>query len=110
MIKGSRLPEWAGVGDARKGNYAGLPGAAFARILGDDKGDLHVPFWRATRIISDNRIRPKSTVTLEFEFALDDPEDEPAVEAKLIYRPVVRPLAEKKHWPVEDIMITGMAW
>lgn len=110
MTKGSRLPEWTGVGDAEKGAYAGLPGVAFARVLGDDKGQVHVPFWQATRIVSDNRIRPKSTVTLEFEFALDDPEDEPTAEAKLIYRPVVKPLAEKKSWPIQDIVITSIAW
>ncbi|MEE9419042.1 MAG: multiheme c-type cytochrome, partial [Desulfatiglandaceae bacterium] len=110
MIKGSKLPEWTGVGKAQKGNYAGLPGAVFARVLADDKGRLHVPFWQATRIISDNRIRPKSTETLEFEFGLDDPDDEPTVEARLIYRPVIRPLAKKKNWPAKDILMTSSAW
>ncbi|MBW2442008.1 MAG: carboxypeptidase regulatory-like domain-containing protein, partial [Deltaproteobacteria bacterium] len=36
MIKGSRLPDWAGVGKTETGNYAGAPGAVFARVLGDD--------------------------------------------------------------------------
>jgi hypothetical protein len=110
MIKGTKLPQWTGVGEVEKGNYTGLPGAVFAKVLGDDKGNHHVPFWRATRVISDNRIRPKSTTTVEFEFAMDDPDDEPTAEAKLIYRPIIKPLAKKKHWPVKDILITSSVW
>jgi hypothetical protein len=110
MIGGSRLPDWAGKGRAESGNYAGLPGAAFARVLGDDRGNLNVPFWKATRIVSDTRIRPKKTVDLKFEFAIEDPEDEPTVEASLVYRPVIRPLAKVKSWLVEDIRIATSVW
>ena len=62
MIKGSRLPDWAGKGEMEKGNYADLPGTIFARVLGDDDGNLNVPFWKATRVVSDTRIRPKKSV------------------------------------------------
>jgi len=110
MINGGRLPEWAGKGNAGGGHYAGLPGAAFARILGDDQGNLHVPFWKATRVVSDTRIRPKKTVELKFEFAIEDSEDEPTAEASLIYRPVIRPLAEIKNWDVKDIKIATSVW
>jgi hypothetical protein len=110
MTKGGRLPNWTGEGKADEGNYAGLPGAAFARVLGDDQGHLHVPFWQATRIVSDTRIRPKKTVTYEFEFLLEDPKDEPRAEATLIYRPVIRPWAKLKNWNVEDIIITSSVW
>jgi hypothetical protein len=110
MINGSRLPDWAGVGKVEDGNYAGLPGAVFAKVLQDKEGNLHVPFWRATRIASDTRIRPKDTLTLTFEFAMDDPEDEPTAEAELIYRPVIIPLAKMKNWPVKDISITSSVW
>ena len=110
MVKGNRLPEWAGKGDMKTGNYAGLPGTVFARVLKDDSGNLHVPFWRATAIASDTRIRPKHTITLTYQFALDDPDDEPTVEAKLIYRPVIRPLAKQKNWIAEDILITSSVW
>jgi hypothetical protein len=110
MINGGRLPEWAGKGNAGDGHYAGLPGAAFARILGDDQGNLHVPFWKATRVVSDTRIRPKKTVELKFEFAIEDSEDEPTAEASIIYRPVIRPLAEIKNWDVKDIVIATSVW
>jgi len=110
MIKGTRLPKWAGVGDVKAGNYSGHPGTVFARVLEDDDGNINVPFWRATSIASDTRIRQKQTVTLTFQFALEDPDDEPTVEAKLIYRPVIKPLAEIKNWTVKDILITSSAW
>jgi len=110
MLKGEQLPEWAGKGKVDAGNYAGLPGAVFAKVLQDDNGNLNVPFWRATSIATDTRIRPKTTVTLSYEFALKDPEDEPTVEAKLIYRPVMRPLAKSKKWSVDDILITSNVW
>jgi hypothetical protein len=96
MIEGRRLPDWAGKGKTETGNYAGLPGAVFARVLGDDDGNLNVPFWKATRVVFDSRIRPKKSVELKFEYALQDPEDEPTAEARLIYRPVIRPLATIK--------------
>lgn len=110
MIKGGTLPDWAGEGAVEKGNYGGLPGAMFARVLQDDQGNLNVPFWRATRIASDTRIRPKKTVALKFEFALTDPEDEPKAQADLIYRPVIKPLSLKKQWLAEDILITSKVW
>jgi hypothetical protein len=110
MTKGSELPDWTGKGNVKTGNYAGLPGAVFARVLGDDEGNLNVPFWKATRVVSDTRIRPKKTVTFKFEFLLEDPDDEPAAEAKLIYRPAFRALATIKNWNVEDILITGSVW
>lgn len=110
MIRGERLPDWAGKGKEANGNYAGRPGAVFARILKDDRGNIHVPFWRATGVAADNRIRPKTTLTLEYEFALRDENDEPTAEARLIYRPVHSPLAMAKGWEVEDIPIASVAW
>jgi len=110
MIKGSRLPDWAGKGNTEDGNYAGLPGTVFAKILEDDAGNIHVPFWRATRIAEDSRIRPKDSVVLKFEFAIRQANDEPSALAKLIYRPVIRPLAKIKNWPVKDITITSTVW
>jgi len=110
MIKGGRLPEWTGKGKAEDGNYAGLPGSVFARVLGDDNGNLNVPFWKATRVVSDTRIRPKKSMELKFEFAIEDPEDEPTAEASLIYRPVIRQLATIKNWDAKDILITSSVW
>lgn len=35
---------WTGTGKVEDGNYAGQAGAVFARVLGDDEGNLNVPF------------------------------------------------------------------
>jgi hypothetical protein len=110
MTKGNTLPEWTGKGAVEKGNYAGQPGEIFARVLEDDSGRINVPFWQATGVASDTRIRPKTTQEFIFEFALEDQEDEPSVEADLIYRPVIRQWADEKKWPVKDILITSKAW
>jgi hypothetical protein len=110
LIKGGTLPDWTGKGNVRTGNYAGLPGAVFARVLGDEKGNLNIPFWKATRIVADTRIRPKKTVTLEFKFLVENPDDEPTAEASLIYRPAFKSLATVKSWDVEDILIASSVW
>jgi hypothetical protein len=110
MTKGNTLPDWTGKGKPEDGNYSGLPGAVFARVLRDEKGNLNVPFWRASGIAVDSRIRPKTTVTLKFEFALNDPHDEPSAQAELVYRPVIRPWAVEKQWAAKDIPITNKVW
>ena len=110
MIKGKRLPDWTGKGKRVLGNYAGLPGVAFAKVMQDAKGNLNVPFWNATSIAVDNRIRPKSTVTYQWRFALNDADSEPTANASLIYRPVFKNLAKSKKWIVDDIKVTEVAW
>jgi len=110
LVSGGRLPAWAGRGERAQGNYAGLPGAIFARVLADAAGNLNVRPWQASRIVADNRLRPKTTRTLEFVYELHDAKDEPSAEARLIYRPVLRPLAQAKGWQVQDIEITSKAW
>jgi len=40
MAAGKRLPSWTGKGKVEDGNYAGESGAVFARVLGDDGGNL----------------------------------------------------------------------
>ena len=62
------------------------------------------------RTASDTRIRPKKTVNLKFEYTLEDSKDEPVAEARLIYRPVIRPWAKMKSWLAEDILITSSVW
>ena len=52
----------------------------------------------------------KPGYSLEYVFVLDDPDDEPTAEARLVYRPVIRPLAESKRWITKDILITSSAW
>ncbi len=110
MIEGQRLPPWTGEGEIGRGNYAGRPGAVFARVLQDARGNLNVPFWQAVSMASDTRIRPKSTVRLTYRFAVSTSDDEPAATAELIYRPAHKNLAADKQWNVKDIPIASAAW
>lgn len=110
LIQGPRLPDWAGSDSGGSGPQGGQPGTVFARVLQDAKGTLNVPFWKATGIASDSRIRPKTTVKLSYQFALRDPDEEPEATATLVYRPAHRSLAASKIWDTKDITITRSVW
>lgn len=110
QVGGEKLPSWAGVGKESEGNYAGLPGTIFSKVLTDDKGNLNVPFWQATAVAKDTRIRPKTTKTLKFHFKLKNPQDEPSASASLIYRPFPRDLIKTKKWDSKDTKIASSAW
>ena len=109
-IKGEELPSWTGIGKIEDGNYAGLPGKMFSKVLKDKKGNINVPFWRADAVAADTRIRPKTTIKLTYQFKIENPDDEPEAEAKLIYRPFMKSLAKVKKWESNDILITQTAW
>jgi len=110
MIEGERLPAWADSDDTDQGNVVEQPGAVFARVLRDAEGHLNVPFWRATAVAADTRIRPKTTVTLTYRFAVENPNDEPTATAELVYRPAHTSLVASKKWDAPDIPITSTAW
>ncbi len=110
LINGETLPSWTGVGPKETGNYSGLPGKVFSKVLEDDQGNINVPFWKATSVKKDTRIRPKSTVTLTYTFKIENPNDEPGAQAQLIYRPFIKSLAKTKKWDAKDIVITSSAW
>ncbi len=109
-ISGSRLPDIIGKGDPAKEFYAGLPGVLFAKILKDSEGNMDVPFWQADAVDSDNRIRPKTTVSLKWQFRLQHPDEEPSIKALLIYRSASKKLAKTKKWRIEDIVMKETAW
>ncbi len=110
LLKGETLPSWTGTGSKDLGNYSGLPGKMFSKVLKDEHNNINVPFWRATAVEKDTRIRPKTTVTLTYTFKMTNTEDEPGAEAVLIYRPFMKSLAGVKKWDSEDITITSAAW
>jgi len=110
MHRGDRLAEWIGGADLETGKYAGAAGSVFARVLQDSKGNLNVPFWKASSVAFDTRIRPKQTTVIAFSYKLDDLDDEPTAAAKLIYRPVHSELAKTKSWETKDILITSRVW
>jgi hypothetical protein len=104
LVAGPTVPAWGGEGDAEN-DYAGLAGKGFARVTGDEKGQINIPVWRATTIVSDNRIKAKDTDQSSYQFDLvggDWREDEPIyITAKLIYR------SDFRSGPSGSVMETG---
>lgn len=88
QVAGPTVPSWGGDGSGEN-DYAGLAGKGFARVTGDDKGQINIPVWLATTIVSDNRIKAKDTDQSVYQFTLPRgwQEDQPVyITAKLIYR------------------------
>jgi len=104
FVDGSIVPVWGGTGDAEN-DYAGRPGKGFARITGDDKGNINVPVWRATKIVSDNRIKSKEADTSSYRFQFPEgwqEDDSLFVTATLIYRAEFRDGGKREP---EDILM-----
>jgi hypothetical protein len=100
---GERLPEWAGRGDPRHGNYAGLPGKGFAKVLVDlveypanrvqgrrFARAFPTPHWRPSYVLSDTRIPAEATDVSRYRFAIKDKQGSAVVRARLIYRRTYR--------------------
>lgn len=99
LIKGERIPDWGGVGAVEDGNYSGLPGKGFAKVLRDStpypdgRGQRHfkpeypAPHWRPSLIESDNRIPANGSDISRYEYRVPEyPRGPIHVKARLIYR------------------------
>jgi hypothetical protein len=115
MISGDRVPVWGGIGPVEKGNYAGLPGKGFAKVLKDfnsytdGRGQRHfqpeypAPHWRPVFIESDNRIPANSTDISRYGFGI--PADlcgSIRVEARLIFRKSYKKWMDDKGFEIND--------
>lgn len=102
LVAGGRVPDWAGRGSPERGDYAGLPGKGFAKILADlveypadprlgrrfSRADP-APYWRPTVVASDTRIPAEATDESEYVFAA--PTAAPVtVRTRLVYRRTFR--------------------
>ncbi|PKO22405.1 MAG: hypothetical protein CVU38_09630 [Chloroflexi bacterium HGW-Chloroflexi-1] len=124
------VPEWGGVDcglsdresairnpKSEIGNYAGLPGKGFAKVLEDYEGNAPAPQWRnGVHILSDNRIPARATDLSHYPFALPSPRsrgepeggDQPAtIEVKLIFRRAFKPWADAKGWNEPDLVMAA---
>ena len=116
LVQGERVPVWGGTGDAKAGNYAGLPGKGFAKVLReplpypDSQGRRHfrpqypAPHWRPTVIESDNRIPANGSDVSSYRFRL--PAGSPAglqVESRLIYRRAYKNWLDLKGFPLNEM-------
>jgi len=77
-------------------DFAGLPGAAFARVLVGPDGARMVPHHRAVDVASDNRLLAQQRWTSTHAFAATC--EGPRVEARLLHLDVPAALARQKGW------------
>jgi Carboxypeptidase regulatory-like domain len=106
QLDGAVVPEWGGVGEPTEGNYAGLPGKGYAKILVELWTEITPTgaYWNPTRIASDNRLAAFEADTNEYHFAL--PSGASArVQATLYFRRAFKSLMDQKGWDVPDIVM-----
>ena len=103
---GSVLPEWCGSGNPAEGNYAGLPGKVYAKVLEEIWTGVSPSgaYWSPTRIAMDTRLAAFQSDVGEFLFAPPASGDV-RIEAVLLYRRAYKKLMEFKGWSDPDIIM-----
>ena len=123
LIDGGKVPVWAGEGPEEFGNYAGLPGRGYAKILvtpvaypaDPTFNDRRTPFypaphWRRIIVESDNRLPAGGSDATTYIFRMGPEIASAKVHVRLLHRRTFRSwldpqtrfegdllLAEKKH-------------
>jgi hypothetical protein len=112
------IPFWGGRGDAAKGNYEGLPGKGFAKILFESWTQYErlkvgtrsqqifpAPQWRTVQVKSDTRIPALKTDKSSYEFQLNNSKGAYIVDCLLIYRRTFKTWAKMKKFDLKDIIL-----
>lgn len=109
LIEGSTLPGWCGTGDPAQGDYAGLPGVAYARVLQELWTEIAPTgaYWNPTRVLSDTRLAAFAVDPNAFVF--EAPQGTVKVEVTLWFRRAYRGLMDQKGWTDEDILMAREA-
>jgi hypothetical protein len=91
---------------AFSGDYGGLPGRTFAKILRDEwTGETPTgAFWRPVTIVQDNRIPAMHTDTTTYAFEAPG-SDEAIIQVRLIYRRAFYDLMKQKGWEEADLLM-----
>ncbi len=110
LKNGPVLPEWCGSGDPANGNYAGLPGKVFVKLLEEIWTGVSPTgaYWNPTRIVMDTRLAALESDVGEFLFIAPDSGDV-RIEAVLLYRRAYKKLMELKGWSDPDIIMESAA-
>lgn len=106
LKQGETLPEWTGVGDPEKGNFSGLPGRAYAKILAEHWTEISPTgaYWNPTRLVSDTRLAALAVDDSSYQFAA--PPSGPAIiDVRVWYRRAYKNLAQQKGWTDPDILM-----
>lgn len=106
LVEGPLLPEWCGTGSPDDGDYAGLPGKAFAKILKEEWTHMYPSgsYWNPTIVLSDNRLAAFEEDVSRYVFSAGDGASV-RVEAVLLYRRAFKELMNQKKWDVPDIVL-----
>jgi hypothetical protein len=112
------IPVWGGRGKVSEGNYEGLPGKGFAKILVENwtpyiplyvsnRGQqlYPAPQWRTVKIKEDSRIAAFEIDVSNYEFDVAGYRGKVTVKCKLIYRRIFKNWADMKKWDVDDIIL-----
>jgi len=123
LIEGSSLPVWAGVGRVELGNFAGLPGKGYAKILTTPvayPADTHLdegrppiypaPHWRRIRIESDNRLPAGGEDASEYLFRLSPGSKRAEVRVRLLHRRTFRSWLDSRVLPEPDLLLAEQAF
>jgi len=96
---GQRVPNWGGAGSQGEGNFAGMPGKGFARVLVDENLVENVLFTEAVDQF-DNRIHAGATDSTTYRFTLPKKWEKQDVRVltQLWYRRAFKPLADQRKW------------
>jgi hypothetical protein len=106
QIDGPVVPEWGGVGSPEEGNFAGLPGKGYAKILEELWTEVTPTgaYWNPTRLVNDNRLAALATDTSTYGFSAPG-EGSVTVEATLLFRRAFKELEDQKGWDDPDILM-----
>jgi len=106
LKEGPVLPEWCGSGNPADGNYAGLPGKVFVKLLEEIWTGISptAAYWNPTRVVMDTRLGAFEFDVGEFLFAAPVSETV-QVEAILLYRRAFKDLMAQKGWNEPDIVM-----
>ncbi len=105
FIGGEKVPWWGGTGEVGEGNYHGLPGKGYAKILEDFEGNAPAPSWRPSHILSDNRIAAFDTDTSYYYFKAPPTASLIKISSKLIYRRFFKETMKEKGFEIDDIIM-----
>lgn len=107
LTEGPRLPEWTGVGDPAQGNYAGLPGKAYAKVLQELWTQAYPSgsYWNPTRVLGDNRLAAFSSDASRFVFSATTGSSK--VDVRVVFRRAYKELMDQKAWDVPDILMAS---
>lgn len=98
FAEGSTIPAWGG-------NYAGIPGTGYAKILRDvETGDFPVvSYWKQALIESDNRLAAFESDTTAYVFQTSDKPTE--ISVNLLFRRLYQPIADRYGWDMDELVM-----